>query len=235
MHCCRFGFAIVGLAAVTTSLAFMQAPQDQKPAAKPPAAAQQPKKDAPPAGEMPQLPPGWTEADMQACAEAATPGAMHAYLQESVGVWQGKSKMWMAPGMEPQESECTSTITSMMDGRYTRCEISGDMAGMPFNGFGIYGFDNVSQKFQSSWIDNCGTGMMHGTGELSSDASTLTWTMNYHCPIAKKQVTMREVERRTGKDTMTLEMYGPDKSGKEFKMMEIAFTRKAGASATGAR
>ena len=69
MHC-RFCLAIVGLAAVTISLAFTQAPQDNKPASKPPAAAPKPK-DAPPAGDM-QLPPGWTQADVDACTAAAT-------------------------------------------------------------------------------------------------------------------------------------------------------------------
>jgi hypothetical protein len=228
-------FALVGIAAVITasaSLAFAQATKDPKPA---------PPKSTPPAKDPSggaagdhQLPPGMTEEDMKACIEAGTPGPQHEHLAKGVGVWQGKTKMWMTPEMtEPQTSECTSTITAMMDGRFTKCEIEGDMPGMgPFNGFGLYGFDNVSKKYQSTWIDNCGTGMMNGTGELSSDGRTLTWVFNYNCPITKKPTTMREVERYTGKDTMTLEMYGVDpKSGKEFKMMEIAFTRKPGGAA----
>src|SRR6185369_8383638 len=96
--------------------------------------------------------------------------------------------------------------------------------GMPepmiFNGFGLNGFDNVSQKFQSVWVDNMGTGMMNGTGELSSDKKTMTWTMTYNCPIQKKPVVMREVETWTGKDSMTFTMFGPDaKTGKEYKVM----------------
>ena len=40
-----------------------------------------------------------------------------------------------------------------------------------------------------------------------------------------------QIERITGKDTRVMEMYGTDpKSGKEFKMMEIALTRKSGAA-----
>ena len=40
----------------------------------------------------------------------------------------------------------------------------------------------------------------------------------------------------TGPNTFTLEMYGNDpKTGKEFKMMEIAFTRKASSPTTGTR
>ena len=175
-----------------------------------------------------KLPPGWTEADMQACITAGTPGAMHEFLARGAGKWQGKNSMWMYPGAQPMTSECTSTVTPVMDGRYVRVEIAGEMPGMgPFTGFGIYGFDNVSQKFVSSWIDNMSTGIMNGTGELSPDGKVLTWNFSYHCPIAKKQVTMREVETITGPTTKTLEMFGADpKSGKEFQMMKIEFTKK---------
>ena len=82
-------------------------------------------------------------------------------------------------------SECKATITSMMDGRFTRCEVEGEMPGMgPFNGFGIYGYDNVSQKFVGSWIDNCGTGIMQGTGEMSADGKVMTWNMELASPSA---------------------------------------------------
>jgi hypothetical protein len=75
--------------------------------------------------------------------------------------------------------------------------------------------------------------MMFGTGEQSSDGKTLTWKFEHHDPVTKKLVTMREVEKITGKDSKTLEVFGPDpKTGKEYKMMEIAFTRKPGSNAT---
>lgn len=206
---------LVGIASMSASVATAQAKKETKPAAQP---ATQP--------EM-ALPPGMTEADMMACAQAAQPGEMHAFLAESVGTWSGKTTMWMTPEAEPLHSECTTVITPMMDGRFVRCETTGDMPGMgPFNGFGLYGFDNVSENFQGTWIDNCGTGMMTGTGELSSDAATLTWKFDYNCPITRKSTVFREVERRTGKDTMTLEMYSVfPHTGKEFKMMEILYTR----------
>jgi hypothetical protein len=221
-------FTVVGLAAIAGSIAIAQPTKDKPatPAAKP--ATQ-------PAGqpEM-KLPPGWTAEDMQACTAAATPGPMHQVLAQAVGVWSGPSKMWMAPGTEPVASTCSTTITSTMDGRYIKCETSGDMPGMgPFSGFGIYGFDNVTQKFQAAWIDNCGTGISNGTGELSSDGGTLTWTYHYTCPITKKLTTMREIQHTTGKDSKTIEMFGTDPhSGKEFKMMEIALTRKPAAPAS---
>jgi len=180
-------------------------------------------------GDM-QLPPGWTAEDMQACMTAGTPGPKHEMLAKSVGTWTGTSTMWMAPGTEPMTSTITSTITSVMDGRYTRCEVQGEMAGMgAFHGLGYSGFDNVSQKFVSSWMDNHSSGIMNGEGKLSADGKTLTWTFEYNCPITKKPAIMREVDHFTSDDAMTMEMFGKDpKSGVEFKMMKLDMKRQSG-------
>lgn len=240
MKCSRI--AIVGVAALFAagSFAFAQTTQpgkDNKQGTKAPPGKGQGQSPASygqqPEGQPP-LPPGWTEADMQACATAGTPGAQHAQLAKSIGTWTGNTTMWMAPGMEPTQSTCTSTIAGIMDGRFTKCKLEGEMPGMgPFNGFGIYGFDNVAQKYQAVWIDNCGTGIMTGIGELSSDSSTMTWKFSYTCPITKKLTTMREIDRFTGKDSKTTELFSIDpKSGKEFKMMEIVFTRSPGSQAS---
>jgi hypothetical protein len=176
-----------------------------------------------------KLPPGWTEADMQACMAAGTPGKMHEFLASDAGTWTGKNTMWMGPGTEPMTAESTTVITPIMDGRYTKVEVKGTMPGAgPFEGFGIYGFDNVSQKFTASWIDNMSTGIGQGTGELSKDGKTFTINYTYNCPVTKKPTTMREVHTSTGANTRTLEMWGIEpKSGKEYKMMKVELTKKS--------
>lgn len=190
------------------------------------AIAEPAKESAPPVDV--QLPEGWTAEDMQACILAGTPGAMHKKLAGDVGVWHGKTTMWMAPGAEPMQSECTSTVEAIMDGRYIKCDMEGEMPGMgPYQGLGLYGFDNVSQEFVSTWVDNHATGIMTGTGKLSDDGKVLEWKYTANCPVTKKPVIVREVETITGPNTKTLEMFGAEpKSGKEFKMMSIELTRK---------
>jgi Protein of unknown function (DUF1579) len=177
-------------------------------------------------GEM-QLPPGWTMEDMQAMMEASTPGKMQEHLTEGVGDWKCATKMWMMPGSEPMTSEGTSKVTSLLDGRYIQVVMEGDMPGMgPYKGIGIYGFDNVKKEFVSTWIDNHGSGIMTGTGELSDDGKSIEWEYSGYCPINKKQITMREVESITGPNSRKLEMWGPEpKTGEVFKMMEIELTR----------
>jgi hypothetical protein len=182
-----------------------------------------------PAGRVEmKLPPGWTEADMQACMAAGTPGEMHKRLAQGAGEWRGKNTMWMGPGTEPVTTDCTTSVKPIMDGRFVKVEMAGEMPGMgPYRGLGIYGFDNVSQKLVATWIDNHGTGIMRGEGEMSSDGKTTTINYTYTCPINKKPAVMREVETVTGPNTKTLEMFGADpKSGQEYKMMSIQLTRK---------
>ena len=207
--------AALGMATVVGSIATADPAKDAKPAA---------------AKEEMKLPPGMTAEDMQAFAAASTPGKMHEHLMRDAGTWEGKNSMWMGPdATEPVASTSTTKITPIMDGRFIQVEASGDMPGMgPYKGLGLYGYDNAGQKFVSTWVDNMATGMMTGTGELSSDGKTLTWNYTTTCAITKKPVAVRQVETITGENTKTLEMWGPDpKSGKEFKMMRIEMTRKS--------
>jgi hypothetical protein len=185
-------------------------------------------KDAKPAAPEMKLPPGWTAEDMQTCMKAAMPGKHQEILAKDAGVWHGKTTMWMGPGGEPMQSECTSTVTPIMDGRFIKVEIKGDMPGMgPFEGFGLYGYDNVSGRYVATWIDNQSTGIMNGAGELSSDGKTMTWKNTFNCPLTKKPAVMREIDTVTGPNTKTLDMFGNEpKSGKEFQMMRIELTRK---------
>ncbi len=176
-----------------------------------------------------KLPPGWTMEDMQACMMASMPGNKQALLAKDIGQWTGKTTMWMGPDSEPIISDASSTITPIMDGRFIKIEAKGEMPGMgPYNGLGINGYDNVSNQFVSTWIDYHSTGIMNGTGELSADGKTLTRKYTFSCPLTKKPAVIRQVETNVDANTKKIEMFGNDpKSGKEFKMMEIAYTRKA--------
>jgi len=227
--CCSF-MCVVGAVGLAATWAIAQPPADAKtkaPAPKPAVKAAQPDAHAAPAmsPEMMQR--------MQVCMEAATPGKQHAVLAKSAGKWNVAMKHWMEPGTTPMESTATSTIEPVLEGRFTRCEYKGDMGDMGmFKGFGFYGYDNVAGEYQCFWIDSMGTGMTTGTGALSADGKTMTWTMHYNCPITKKQATMREVEHfKSDTETLT-EFYGPDPvTGKEFKMMELTCTRAGAAPA----
>ncbi len=173
---------------------------------------------------------------MKAWAEAATPGPMHKWLAGDVGTWTGTCTQWMMPDSPPTTTASTMVNTMIFGGRYLKQEFSGEMPGFgKFEGLSIVAYDNSAKKFQNAWIDNMGTGMMTGTGDLSSDEKTLSWNFSFFCPMQQKQCAMREVFTHTGKDTATMDMFAFDPaSAKEYKCMHIDLKRSSAATTTAA-
>jgi hypothetical protein len=223
----RFAAALVAAATLVAALSSLAVadPKTDKPADKP--AAKKPAAKEAAAAPESQLPPGWTEADMKAFIAASTPGKEHEHLAKDVGVWLGKNTMWMTPGAPPVETDSKTTITPLFDGRFIKCELEGEMPGMgPYRGLAISGYDNVTQKFVSTWVDNFSTAMAKGEGELSKDGKTLTWAYECSCPLTDKPMSMRQIETSTGPNSKVIEMFGTEpKSGEEYKMMRIELTR----------
>ncbi len=174
-----------------------------------------------------QLPPGMTPEMMQQMMEAATPGPMQAYLCEDIGEWVGACSMWMSPNATPTTSKSSMNVRSVLGGRFIHQEAKGDMGewGL-FEGFGMVGFDNAKGEFQATWADSMGTGMMYGTGSLSSDKKVLTINYTYYCPMSKKNCAFRQSYTRNDNGTKTMRLWGASaETGEEYKMMETIYAR----------
>lgn len=153
-----------------------------------------------------------------------TPSDVHKMMAEWDGVWQEDIKMWMAPGTPEQTMKATVECKMTMGGRYQEQRHSGNMMGMPFEGYSLLGWDNARKVFTNSWIDNMSTGMvyMEGTWDAATKSMTLKGKMTD--PMSGKQVDVRQVLYITGKDTQKMEQYST-LEGREFKSMEIVMTR----------
>lgn len=158
----------------------------------------------------------------------------HKLLGDMNGNWNYTIKMWMGPdpNAKPQESKGTATRKSAMDGRYVVMDVTGKMQmpdqngkmkDMQFKGMGVEGYDNMKQKFVSSWIDNMGTGIQFSDGTYDPATKTLTYTSEIEMMPGMK-TPVREVIKLTDKDHMMLEWY-ENHGGQEKKTMEIAYTR----------
>jgi hypothetical protein len=174
----------------------------------------------------PQMSPE-QKAMMDKMAKAATPGAQHAMLTKMAGEWTCKVKYQMDPSQPMQESQSTAMITALMDGRYIQEVDAGQMGGMPFNGMALYGYDNVSGKYVSSWIDNMGTGIETSVGTADASGKVITWVATMNDPLSGKSKSSRMVTTVVDDNHHTLEMYGVPPGGKkEVKMMTIDYVRK---------
>ena len=109
-------------------------------------------------------------------------------LASTAGTFSYIVKMWMDPKGNPSESTGTATRKAIMDGRYVTGEYSGTfkmpgadgkMKDMNFKGMSLDAYDNVKQKFVSSWIDNMGTGIMMLDGTYDAATKTFTYAGDY--------------------------------------------------------
>ncbi|MEW6055481.1 MAG: DUF1579 domain-containing protein [Bdellovibrionota bacterium] len=163
---------------------------------------------------------------MEAWMKYATPGANHKVLEPIAGKWKYTSKFWEAPESKPQESGGTSTMKMILGGRFLQHDIKGKAMGMPFQGLGFTGYDNIKGTYESIWLDSMGTGLMHGTGSFDSATKTLKDSGEYTCPMSDdKKCKYRSEWKIVDKNNMLYTMWGPDPEGKEFKQMEMAFKR----------
>jgi hypothetical protein len=154
-----------------------------------------------------------------------TPSDMQQMIAKWDGEWNEEVKMWQAPGTPEQSMQSFCTNKMILGGRYQESRHEGNFMGMPFEGIGIMGWDNVRKVFVSSWIDNFGTGMMYmeGTWDATKKAMTLTGKMTD--PVSGQQVDVKQVMTIIDDDTQTLEQFSMYQ-GKEFKSMEMKLTRK---------
>ncbi|HEY0355740.1 MAG TPA: DUF1579 domain-containing protein [Flavisolibacter sp.] len=156
-----------------------------------------------------------------------TPGKEHQMIASWDGTWEGEITMWMTPGAPPSKSKGVATNKMVLDGRYQQATYTGSFEGMPFNGMSTLAFDNAKKTFISTWIDNMGTGIMIGEGPWDEKSRSITLKGKMIDPTTGKECDFREVFTIVDDDHQLLEMYGPDPAtGKEFKTMEIRYTRK---------
>jgi len=100
------------------------------------------------------------------------------------------------------------------------------MGGVPFEGFGMTGFDNVSKKYYNVWADNMGTGIMTSTGTADASGKTFTYNGEYNCPITGGKKTAKSILKIVGDDKLVYEMYDKTPDGKEFVSLEVTYARQ---------
>lgn len=165
-----------------------------------------------------------TQAMMAAWQAYASPSDNHKVLDPLTGTWSHVVKSWMMPDSQPEISKGTTEAQWVMGGRYLRSVVNGMAMGQPFEGMAITGFDNGKQAYQTLWLDNMGTGMMIGEGTYDPGTKTLTDHGRFTDPLTGQR-SYRGVTTLIDDDHYSYELYVADKNDKEFRMMEIVYTR----------
>jgi hypothetical protein len=127
--------------------------------------------------------------------------------------------------MAPVETTGSADMKMLLDGRYLQQEVTGQMMGKPFAGIQITAYDNLLKRYVTNWMSTMGTGIFTMEGAQAPDGKTITLE-GQHAEVGGGTMKHRAIWTIVDNNTQTFDMYGAHQGGKEWKMMEMTYTRK---------
>jgi len=164
------------------------------------------------------------DAMMAAWLKAASPAEGHRRLEPLVGAFRSKTTFVMEPGGPPQVSDGSSENRWVLGGRYLEQLYKGTSMGMPFEGIGYTGFDNVQRKYVGCWMDCFGTGLMNSVGVGKPTSKLMEFEATAFEPSGKLRKFWCKVKVRD-RDRNSYEIWAKAPSGEKFRMMLCEYTR----------
>lgn len=148
-------------------------------------------------------------------------GKEHSDLAQSVGKYDVKGRLWMAPGTPPMDWSATSERKMILDGRFLEETMHADFMGTKFEGRMIQGYDTVAKEHFSMWLDSSTPMVSHSRGKMVDGILKMTG-------VAPDQATGKPKKNKSevkveGK-TITMTMWDVLPDGKTNKTMEIVYT-----------
>lgn len=168
------------------------------------------------------------QAAMEAMQKLGAPGEAHKALEPLAGTWTYVGQWWMSPEAPPESMTGTAVNTFIFGGRFLKQDFLGEAEGHPpFEGLGLIGYDNLRKEYQSIWLDNMVTGMMTSTGQFDATTQTLADQGTFSCPMTMETHRLVRSEWKIAdQDHNTYTSYMRTPEGKEFKSMELRYTRQ---------
>lgn len=177
--------------------------------------------------QNPTMPPAQDEA-MQAMAQAAQPGPIHADLMKRAGDYTTTTTFY-APGTEPQQSTGTAKLKSILGGRFLQEENSGDSFGTPYSGLRLYGYNNGSKQYEAIWIYNGSTAFLVLNGSSEDNGKTVRYSGAFLGPNGVRQ-TLRVTITQPDADHFVVRLLGQG-PGDTTSTLETIYTRVKKSSA----
>jgi hypothetical protein len=162
---------------------------------------------------------------MELCRRAMSPGEGHRRLEPLVGTFAARATFTMEPGAPAQVSEGVSEHRWVLGGRYLEQSYRGAAMGMPFEGLGYTGYDNVQGRYVGTWMDTFGTGLMNSVGVGKPTDTVLRFAAEAFEPSGRK-ITFECIVRIADRDHHSYEMWTVAPGQRRWRTMLVEYTRK---------
>ena len=133
-----------------------------------------------------------TADDSAASSEkAGMVGLQHQRLAELVGTWKVTQSFWTSGNPTPKIDTGSAIYAMVLGGRHLRQDLQIDSPDKAFEALGYIGYDNMSGRYYSSWMDINFTGMIIAYGDYVDTSHTYTFMGTLPGPAASEAVPLR--------------------------------------------
>ena len=167
---------------------------------------------------------GEEAAMMAAWQKAMTPADGHRRLEPMVGTFKTRMTFVMGAGAPADVTDGVSENRWVLGGRYLEQRYRGTSMGMPFEGLGYTGYDNVRGKYVGTWMDTFGTSFMLSNGVGKPTAKEMEFESLAGDPSGKPMRFQCKLKVRD-RNRHSFEMWTKDKKGKLFRTMCCEYVR----------
>jgi hypothetical protein len=157
-------------------------------------------------------------------AEHGKPGPAHAKLQPLVGEWSFAARMWTDPAQSPAEFTGNVSRKWIMGNRFVQETIKGEFDGKPFEGMGLWGYDDAQKKYTTMHACGLAGKIINATCEYNDASRKFQSVSQERCPVTGQLTECREETVLISADRMVMTKFA-SADGKEVKVMEIVFDR----------
>ena len=154
-------------------------------------------------------------------------GPEHKLLSAFAGHWKTKT-LFTQPTMSSvlQNGEGTADGKPLMGGRFAEVTQQDTASGQPFEGMMLIGFDEVTNRYTSIWVDNSNNGIIHFVGTYDAAKKTITMTAHYSDPTSRRLTLHKAVLTFVDANTWTYDEYIAHAVGeKETHTKTITYSR----------
>ncbi len=171
---------------------------------------------------------GSAESMVEALVRYAMPGEHHKLLGKMAGRWNMAIKYWMNAEAPAVESKGTCERKWILGNRFVLEEFDGGNLGLPYQGLAVYGYDAFEEKYTSAWVDTMSTAITTNLGTCQAPCEAIAFVGRHGDPWSGTKRNSRGITRFVSDDQHVLEVYEPGSDGKEYKILEIVYTRPTG-------
>ena len=155
------------------------------------------------------------------------PTKQHEVLKKDVGTWDAVVKVWPMEGAKPMESKGVEKNEMLKGGLWLTTRFEGEVIGTPFIGIGSFGYDPAEEKYVGAWVDTMTPHMMTTKSDYDEKTKTMTGISETRDPMTGEKYNAKMITRYNDDGTRVMEMHRAGKDGKESKVMEISYKRRA--------